>query len=67
MIEVDWALCQRVGQVCGAGCHLREGNDHLATAVPCEGQGVGEGAGARQAAPALLSPMCSCPSDGIST
>ena len=39
MIEVDWALCQRVGQVCGAGCHLREGNDHLATAVPCEGQG----------------------------
>ena len=39
MIEVDWALYQRVEQVCGAGCHLREGNDHLGTAVPCEGQG----------------------------
>ena len=34
MIEEDWALCHRVGQVCGA-----EGTDHLGTAVPCEGQG----------------------------
>ena len=37
MIEMDWPLCQRVGQACGAECHLREGTDHLGTAVPCEG------------------------------